>query len=324
MNETMCKILDKSREIAVLKNKSKNLIRNAGVLFGRYEKDGQVYDEAWVISQYSIIRWSECGPLDFPEDRPFYDFMENTFAPNTTSFPDINVLRDKYTGYVKEYNQSFVIPVNQLVKRIKQEFPIIEKIERSRIIIKNNDGFVFEEELVLLYKDGNFVFPAIPGARFFSDPKKSNILTYKEGQMYRAEMLAEPEPDTIIVNIKDEYFKGIEIGIHEVKEGVFFPDSEKEVIDFSAYPESRVVRYSYPETPPEGGYSFAPIHLETPAFFMGLRMMEGYNFARLFVSSDSRLKPVLITGIHEDSNKFMPKIEEIVGPLNPKIRGYYL
>ena len=62
-------IIAAGRELAVLKNGDVNLTKNQGVLFGSdIDQDGYEVFEAWVISEFATVRWSDCGHLDFPKD----------------------------------------------------------------------------------------------------------------------------------------------------------------------------------------------------------------------------------------------------------------
>jgi len=339
MNEMTKSIIDKGEYLATLKNRKPMMIRNQGVLFGKYlDGDGNTQDEAWVITDYATVRWSECGSLDFPEGKPFFSYADGEFQENRTSFPDIRDLRKLYedrTSHLTEDNimrgkvDCVPIPVNNLINRINRLYePRMHKIERSRTIFKNNNGFVFEGELILMYDKDNDVFYHsslnIPFAPHKSSHKEG---PFKDGQMYRTYIVDEVKKggeEIGLIDVRDEYFKGIEIGIHEVYKGTYFPDSEKEIIDFSLYPDDRILRYKYPMEPQNGSYSFSPVHVETPTLYYVLMIMEGFDFFNMYIDASSRIKPLLLESVKNQDMRDYPLIEAIVGPLKPEIRGYHL
>lgn len=339
MNDAVKAILERSRELAILKNNdSEALVRNQGVLFGKYIDDsGSVKYEAWIVTLPSIVRWSNLPNLDFPEDRPWFDYAKGEFTEiiETYSLDDV---RRQYSLTLNEFSERdiqsgrsnvFPVPIVNVLDRIGTIYggDNIRMIERSRTIIKNNNGFVFDNELILTYDKARDMFfhPSMDGVEFYVH-KNSNITEgFTDNMKYRAVLIEEPEENRVVlVDIRDVYFKGIEIGIHEVEAGTYFPDSERDVIDFSRYPDNRIVRYPYLETPPDNGFSFQPIHVETPALFYALRLMEGYTYAYLAVSAESRELPFVISGVKDDSCSDMPDIEVLLGPLKPEIRGYHL
>jgi hypothetical protein len=339
MNEMTKTIIDKGEYLATLKNRKPMMIRNQGILFGTYlDGDGNAQDEAWVITDYATVRWSDCGKLDFPEERPFFSYADGEFMKNETSFSDIRELRKLYEERTRDFTENNImrgkvdvvpIPINNLINRINRIYdPRMHKIERSRTIFKNNNGFVFEGELILAYDEKNDVFfhksidvPFIPHK---SSHKEG---PFKDGQMYRTVIVDEVVRDGQeigLIDVRDEYFKGIEIGIHEVYKGTYFPDSEKEIIDFSLYPEERILRYKYPMEPLNGTYSFNPIHIETPTLYYVLMIMEGFDFFNMYVDTTTRVKPLLFESVRDGKEGDYPLIEAIVGPLKPEIRGYHL
>ena len=332
-------IIHKSRDLAVIKNsESKKHVINQGVLFGKYIDDrGDVCCEAWVVTVPCMVRWSDFGNVDFPEDKPWFSYSEGGFVENECSF-DVHELRKIWETRVREVDEMaidrhkaevFPIPIVNVLDRMANIYDgeNVQKIERSRTIIKNNFGFVFEDELILTFDKERDMFyhPEMTGVEFYPH-KDSNLKGGFEHEMkYRTVMVEEPEEGVVIlVDVRDIYFKGIELGIHEVFEGTYFPDSERDVIDFANYPEDRVIRYPYLMDPPADGYTFSPIHVESPALFYTLRIMEGYTYALMHVANDSRLKPFLLRGVKEGEAANMPTIEILMGPLKPEIRGYHL
>ena len=340
MNSMTIEILDRGRNLAIIGNESKGFYRNRGILFGEYvNSGGAVEHDAWLISENVIVRWSDCGPLDFPPDMPFYSYTEERFVRNRTSFENIDHLRRLYYDRTvvadPEYQRSrksdmVPIPVAQLFKVMDREFGgagLEERIKHSRTIIKANDGFVFEKEIILRYdKDnGYFVLPALPHVKFYADRDRSNLIGgFKHNQMYRAVLIQETVPDReAIVDIRDEYFRGIEIALHEVTEGVYFPKSEREVIDLSVYPENRFYRYQFPIEPPIGGYRFQPMHFKTELLYYILKVYGGFSYLEMYLSTESRKRlAYLVSARSEDmARKGYPLIETLLGPIRPEIRG---
>lgn len=338
MNDMTTTIIRKGEELAVLKNTSRTTIGNQGVLFSSYiDDDGYERDEAWVISMYAIVRWSDCGVLDYPQDFPFFSYATGQFEKNETSFESVDKLRRIFAENTRKFTTRGVdegladivpIPVNNLANRIARTFDgeRIKKLERSRTIIKNNNGFVFERELILCYDGRNDLFyhPEIPVAEFYPHPSSNLSGPFRDGMMYRTEIISEKSDTVGLIDVRSEYFKGIEIGIHEVIEGTYFPESERDVIDFSRYEPDRVLQYKYPFEPPSGGYRFDPVHIETPTLFYVLRIMEGFRFMDLYVTTKKETRPVLFVGVKTEDMKDFPLIEALVGPLRPEIRGYHL
>lgn len=332
-------ILHKSRDLAVIKNsESKKHVVNQGVLFGRYIDDrGNPAYEAWVVTVPCIVRWSDFGDIPFDESKPWFSYSENAFVENECSF-NADSLRSIWDSRVRDVADAaivkgkaevFPIPIVNVLDRMANIYDgdNIRKIERSRVILKNNFGFVFDDELILTYRsDGDvFIHPDMPGVEFYPHDCSNLKGHFEDNMKYRTTMIEEPESGRVIlVDVRDIYFKGIEIGIHEVFEGTYFPDSERDIIDFSNYEDSRIIRYPYLMDPPDGGYTFKPIHVESPSLFYTLRIMEGYTYALLHTSNESRLKPMLIVGSRDEGSANMPTIEALVGPLKPEIRGYHL
>lgn len=320
-------IIEKAREVAVLKNDTASRRRDQGVLFAEYVNEkGELKHEAWVISEVAILRWSECA-LDFPRERPFWSYTTNEFTENTSSIKEVNQLRNLYLEFLGAQKEMFLLPVNAIGTMIDQAFSDdsenLKYIERSRTILRSNPGLVFEKEILLRFRNGRFENPKFdyiwevhPDSRF--------IAPFKEGQIYRCNKIGMEKNSlgtVVSIDVRDFYYKDvIEVLVHEVTTGVYMPKSDRDVIDSSNYHPSRVLRYPYQIAPPEGGYRFDPIHIDTTAFFSALRTLEGYSLAEVYVSNN--IRPIIIQGANPEFDE-LPRIEAIIGPLNPEIRGYF-
>lgn len=360
-------IIGKCRELAVRKNQAPDLVRNQGVLFSRFiTPEGMVENEAWVFSESTIIRFSKIGAIDFPLDTPFYSYADNAFTKNVSSYENVEDLRRTFATKAKGHwdaisataqnqshgylatleSQAFLIPVVNLLNRLTKAFEptdphmvrvdkeriMMQRIGRSRTIMKNNPGLIFEGELILEFdgSSGTFfnIHPAFKDIKFVP-AENSNIRgEYQHGRRYRTVPNITIDKKLIVdngfclIDVRDEYFKGIEFLFHELHSGAFNPESEKDVIDASRYGVDSMYRYSYISPLPSGGLSFQPYHLETPTMYYMLRLFEGYDFVYAGVFKTTRVRPILF--VADSSDAGLPCIECLFGPLLPDNRGYIL
>lgn len=323
-------ILMKARDLAVLKNDSAARRRDQGVLFARYaDQDGHLKSEAWLISEIAMIRWSNmAGDLDFPDDFPWFSFSEDRFTENTSSMKTIDDVRNLYMDITAGNKEMFKLPVNTTLRMIDSAFSEREgrflQIERSRTIIRNNAGYVFENEILLQMRGGQLVNPSLKDYAF-QIAESSIIKSFTDGTIYRANILSVNNDlfggKIATVEVRDIYYKNmIEVLCHEVTKGVLFHKTDREFIDSSYYDKSRVLRLPYVVQPPEGGYKFQPIHLDTTALFYIFRAFEDYNVANTYVGEG--VTPVIFHA-DEPTVEGLPMVEAIIAVIIPNIRGYY-
>lgn len=323
-------ILQKSEDYAMKKNDSKMEPENQGVLFAHISTEKGVDTEAWVISRFGIVRWSNLGWVDFPEHAPFFSFVKKEWIENKTVFKRMEDLKDLFERSRPDPFEMTPVPIANYTNRIAHLYGSVStasRINKSRTIIRSNPGLVFEGELLLKYDASRNIFYNKRGVEARLSESSRIRTGFTNGRDYRTVPVGRTASG-IEVDVRDAYFKGMEILIHEVA-NVYYPSSEKEIIDASNYygdeivsNHPRVIRYGYPVMP-DGGYNFDPIHIETPALFYMMSMYEGFDFAELFVNPKSRLSPVYFRSTPcERGPGYM--IESVIVPINPSIRGYHL
>ena len=328
-------IIDFGRELAIIKNEASK--ENQGILFGKaIDLNGDTVWEAWAFSEEAFVRIQSHRELDYPTEKPYYNYQKEAWTENTSdqSIEDLRRFFSNNIVGVDDVARSrgkadrIAIPVVNLLETIGKLYnndESLEFINKSRTILKNNNGFVFDDEIILTYDANHDVFfhPDLPDAAFYPKEKHSNLSgSFIDQMKYRCIILEEPEENRVaLVDVRDEYFKGIEFLIHESK-GVYYPKSEREVLDSGNYPLDRILRIPYVLEQPKDGYTFEPYHLETPALFYALRMMRGYRYAYFDISNQDRVSPILISGVLEQGMTNMPDIDVLIAPLDPKIRGF--
>lgn len=303
--------------IAILNNKSDD--DRWGILFDKVVDNGKELNNAFVVGRAQetqmtavIVNVSDFENNDFDSKKPFFNFDQNKFSSNTIGY-SVDYLAKFCSSQV--FTQGIRVPIGNLINFIDKALPDYSNIRRSRIIISTDDGYLEEGEFLCKFNED----------KIFQHPKQDRILVVDKyskidsslvipNKTYVCRIINESD-NAYFVNVIKPYFKGIVFAIKETTAG-YFPESEKELYNFSLYPENNVLRVPFML---EGKYSFEPIHIDCSLLMDCLKLYVGFKWIDIVINEQSNLKPIMLTGLKE--NEDYPLINCFIAPLDTSVRG---
>lgn len=311
MNDNTRSVIALLADMAIFQNKGRDA--HQGVLFSAYSSDGAVHHEAFAVSEVMIVRVSEFGEFTFDQHAPFYHYQERGFLRNQMLVNSSDLHR-KISSY--DFVHAIRVPTGNLANFIFNNFPDGASRGRARAIIKPQLGEI-PQGYVLCRFDANGMFshPLAPGKVFrLAQHSKIRLEDISPNKIYlcRADAGSEHE---VIVNAKAEYFRGVQIALHETVGGTGFFVDERELFAFDYYPAGRVL--SLPFVLP-GSYQFKPVQVDTNYLTEAVKILGGFEWIDIVVGN-SNTDPILLTGVRDNAPG--PLIQIYLAVLNPQVRG---
>lgn len=319
VNENTYKIIGDFGRLAIDGNSHHR--QNWGILFNTIQAPGnKIIDEAFILGEGFIGRWSEFGKLTYKIDDPFYAIEDSMFGPNRLTLT-ADEMRNRMSAI--EYHQPVRIPVGSVYNALNDAFETPFERMKSRVIINPNIGQVHKNNILLMakylpgYEQIGFIHPKKMNIAFLLD-KHSNLGQehLKTDKWYECGIVDErPDDYVVIVDAKYRYFQGIEFLIHMSLPGGYFPESDEELHDSIYYKDEYKIQVPFvlPLNHP-----FNPIHIDCNLFVNILSVFRNFAFVDLFIN-DNPEAPFLMVGVKE--NDTYPVVEIAVYPLRQHNRG---
>ena len=287
---------------------NKRYMENWGILFSK-----EPVKAAYTVGPSFATKISN---IDFSieDDKTFFNVDLKRFTQNSMIIDSL-AIEDKIRSVFPFMQGSIKVPVGNLYNFIARQIPTADNMRKSRIIIKCNTG---EEKQGCLLMNTQIINNEIvftnPG---FSEPLIVSMHSRKKefipGRMYQCEIM-NTNSDYTEINVKYNYFEGIEIIIHE-SVTKYFPENLKDVEDSAIYPDCSVLRIPFVEEVPFT--NFEPIHLDASLFFDILKLYKSYIWINIRLGV--RVNPLII--VNDITNDNEPIVESIIVPLDPEVRG---
>ncbi len=316
--ENTKKVLGMLSDIAILQNKGKENLW--GVLFNTIGgPKGEPIDEAFVLATPPgnhnpsvMVRVSEFGPLEYDKNAPYFHYKDEGFLRNQWPITPEEIHRKISTF---EFPHRIRFPYGNLINFIYENFPDDLARTRVRAIIKANRGEVPPEHILCKFNDNKvFKHPKVDKPFVLDKYSSYPYEAVTPGSIYVCRIIDEKD-DAYIVSAKNKFFKGIQIGLYETVGGGYFPESDKEILDFNNYPKHRVFNLPIPDI----NFEFHPIHIQGSILMDCLKLFTGFELVDILMGANHK-QPILITGVREGDD--YPNIECFVAPLDPAIKGW--
>jgi len=317
MNQNTKHVLSLLGDLAILNNKGRE--HKWGVLFNTIRTPGGDIDEAFTFSSPPgsektsvMVRVSEFGRFDYNREAPYYHYTEEGFIRNQLPIT-IEEIHKKISSF--DFRQPIRIPYGNIMNFIFKNFPESRQRSRVRVIIKPEHGNINKGEVLCKFNsDGIFNHPKLSKPIYVDKYSKLSKEDINVNKMYVCEIINETT-EVYLANVKKEYFRGIQIGLYETVAGGFYPETERELYDFSAYPEGRVMQIPFIL---EGNYVTEPVHVDCHIMMECLKLYAGFTWVDLVLGA-TPIHPLLLIGVKENDD--FPKIECFIAPLNPMVGG---
>lgn len=397
MNKNMRIVVEQMGPVSIDSNVRAN--GNWGVLFNRvntpvgfewgmpgYSTDKAIVtkDEAWIVGDYFISRWTDFGAFDFDASKPFFNIEETEWTNNTMTVKvgqsgnkvvlSPNMLHEKLEKVRPKTDEEKAIIANQVVSAgggsiapesipsgaiKKLRLPLGNlynllaqyntKAQRDRVrVIVNPVIDPMEkksEKSILLITDTHPIhgmvakiweparrefYPNIPADKVYSivnsNKDEAKMNTVAPGQMWECFFVDSKEGmsveeqlrDCQVVELRDRFFKGIEVMTHESGFGYLMEETLDEVMNSKNYEYKDVLRVPF-MNPFEAGreidfryFDFPPVSLDCNTLMNVLDLYKGFEWINMYVGLDSTHE-IIITG--EKPNDKFPTIQTVMTTL---------